>query len=87
MQRTMTTANAANQMLLFGKDVMWAGSSMMAVYMPKVMKQVAERRWADLAHVGGKVMVTASPSEYAALADVKPEGMELYTIEEVVKGC
>ncbi len=75
------------EMLLFGKDVMWGGSSMMAEYMPKVMKLVSERRWGDLAHMNGTVMVTASPSEYAALAAVKPEGMELYTIEEVVAGC
>ncbi|MBP5618672.1 MAG: (Fe-S)-binding protein [Clostridia bacterium] len=83
----LAACGEVKEMLLFGKDVMWAGSSMMALYMPKVMKLVAERRWADLAHVDGKVMVTASPSEYAALAAVKPEGMELYTIEEVVKGC
>ena len=51
------------------------------------MKLTAERRFADLKHVGGSVMVTASPSEYAALAAVKPDDIELYTIEEVVAGC
>lgn len=86
-RKVLAACGEVKEMLLFAKDVMWAGSSMMAEYLPKVMKLTAERRFADLKHVGGSVMVTASPSEYAALAAVKPEDVELYTIEEVVAGC
>ncbi len=74
----------AKEMLLNRKEVMWAGSSMMALWLPKVMELVAARRWADLKHVGGNAMVVASAGEYAALKAVKPEDCELYFISEVI---
>lgn len=83
----LSACGEVKEMLLNRKEVMWAGSALMAQYLPKVMKLVAERRWADLKHVGGSVMVTASAGEYAALKAVKPDDCELYTIEEVVSGC
>ena len=86
--RTVLSAcGEVKEMLLFGKDVMWAGSTLMAEYLPKVMALTASLRFDDLKHVGGTVLVTASPSEYAVLKAVKPDDCELYTIEEVVAGC
>ncbi len=83
----LAACGEVKEMLLFGKDVMWAGSTLMKEYLPKVIALTASRRFDDLKHVGGKVMVTASPSEYAVLKAVKPDDCELYTIEEVVAGC
>ncbi len=71
-------------MLLYGKDTVWAGNLLMNEYMPEVMKMTAKVRWEDAARTNGNVLVTASPSEHEVLARVKPENMGLCSIEEVV---
>ena len=72
------------EMLLHGKDTVWAGNLLLNEYMPEVMKRTAAARWRDAAASGADILVTASPSEYEILTRVKPEGMELMGIEEVV---
>jgi len=74
------------EMLLHGKHTMWAGSLIMNEYMPEVMKMTAAARWKNALSAGADALVTASPSEYELLGKVKPESMELYSIEEIVLG-
>lgn len=75
------------EMLLYGKDTMLAGHSIMKEYMPDVMKLVAEKRMADALHVGATTLVTASSAEYEALKALKVKGIEIKTVEEVVLEC
>lgn len=86
-RKVLAACGTVKEMLLNRKEVMFAGNTILNEYIENVMKKTAADRWADLKHVGGKVMVTASPSEYAVLAAVKPDDCELYSIEEVVAGC
>ena len=74
------------EMLLHGKHTVWAGNLIMNDYMPDVMKMTAAVRWKSALSAGAEALVTASPSEYEILAKVKPESMELFSIEEIVLG-
>lgn len=75
------------EMLLHGKDTMWAGSCMMYQYMPDVMRKTASNRWLNAENAGAKVLVTACPGEYEILKLAKPEQIDIMTIEEVVLSC
>lgn len=72
------------EMLLYGKDTVWAGNLLMNEYMPNVIEMTAKVRWEDARRTNANVLVTASPSEHEVLAKVKPEDMELSSIEEIV---
>lgn len=72
------------EMLLFGKDTMWAGNLLMDTYMPGVMTKTAEERWKQAQASKAGALVTASPSEYAVLSRTKPAGMQLFTLEEIL---
>lgn len=72
------------EMLLHGKDVMWAGNLLMSEWMPQAMARTAQERWADAAATGADALITASPSEYAVLAKEKPADMELLSLEELL---
>ena len=65
-------------------ETVFAGSLLMAQYMPKVMKLVAERRIFNAKAVGGKAIVTASPSEYTLLKDAAQDGFEVFSIEDLI---
>ena len=72
------------EMLLFGKDTMLGGNLIMNEYMPDVMRKVAEDRWINAAGVNAETVVTASTADYVIMKSVKPEGVEIMTIEELV---
>lgn len=72
------------EMLMNGKDTNLAGNLLMACYMPEAMTKVAVRRWEEAQRVSASAVVTANPDDFAALKATKPEGMELFSIEEVV---
>lgn len=65
-----------------GKETIWAGGTLMAQYMPEVIKNVARNRWNDVSEA--EVLVTACPGEYESLKAVKPEDKELITIEQLL---
>ncbi len=56
-----------DEMLLHGKETVWAGNILMAQWMGDVMKLVAERRIFNATSVGAAAIVTESPSEYTSL--------------------
>lgn len=72
------------EMLLHGKHTNLAGHLLMREYLPQVMELVAKNRWRDAEGVGATCVVTASPSEYVCLKETQPEGMELYSLEEIL---
>lgn len=72
------------EMLLNRKELIWGGNTLMAEYLPDVMKLVAKDRWTNAGHVGAKLLVVASPSEYAALEAVKPDDMEIMSVPELI---
>lgn len=76
------------EMLLHGKNTVWAGNLLMNEYMPDVMLLTSKARWENALSAKADALVTASPSEYEILLKTKPENMELLSIEEVVlKAC
>lgn len=74
------------EMLLYGKDTVWAGNLVMNEYMPKVMALTAQARWKSALSTGADALVTASVPEYEILSNAKPDNMELLSIEEAVLG-
>lgn len=74
------------EMLLCGKETVWAGNLLMDEYLPDVMKMTANARWKNALAKGADALVTASVSEYAILSKTKPDNMALLSIEEIVLG-
>lgn len=72
------------EMLLNRKELIWGGNTLMAEYLPDVIKLVSENRWKNAAHNGAKLLVVASPSEYAAMNAVKPADMEIMSVPELI---
>ena len=74
-----------NEMLLNRSETVWAGNILMAQYMPKVIKLVAERRIFNAKSIGAKTIVTASVSEYVSLKAVA-EDVEILSLEDLILG-
>lgn len=87
VREILSACGNIKEMLLYGKDTMLAGNMMMNEYMPEVMKKVAENRWINAENANAKIVVTECPAEHLLLRSVKPEGIELMTIEEAVLKC
>lgn len=85
-RKILSVCGNVKEMLLYGKDTMWAGNLIMNEYMPSVMELTAKARWENALSTKADVLVTASPSEYEILAKVKPDQMKLLSIEDVVLG-
>ncbi len=86
-RKILAACGSLNEFLLNGKEVMIAGNLFMNEYMPNVIANVARDRWQNAIDAEAKIVVTASPSEYVCLSAVKPNNIELMTIEEVVLKC
>lgn len=83
--RTVIGAYAQlDEMLLHGKETVWAGNILMAQYMPDVIDLVAKRRIFNATSIGADTIVTASPAEYTALKNVKNSGVEILSIEDLI---
>ncbi len=74
-----------SEMLLHGKETVWAGNILMAKWMPEVMKLVAERRIFNAKSVGASAIVTESPSEYVNLKAAAVD-VEIISLEELILG-
>jgi Fe-S oxidoreductase len=66
------------------KETVFAGSLLMAEYMPKVMNEVAARRIFNATAVNENVIVTASPAEYVCLKAVDQDKVQILSIEDVI---
>lgn len=87
LRNILSSCGTVKEMLLNRKDTMLAGNLIMNEYMPLVMERVAEDRWINAVNMNTEILVTECPAEYALLKKVKPENIELMTIEEVVSEC
>ena len=83
----LSACGEIREMLLNREHTMLAGNLIMNEYMPEVMKMVAENRWINAKNVNADILVTSSPAEFMILNSVKPEGVDLITIEEAVLRC
>ena len=83
----LSACGEVKEMLLNRQYTVLAGNLIMNEYMPNVMKNVAEGRWTNAKNANAEILVTTSPAEYMILESVKPEGIELKTIEEVIAEC
>ncbi|MBE6607985.1 MAG: (Fe-S)-binding protein [Ruminococcaceae bacterium] len=73
------------EMLVHGKDTMWAGNILMAQWMPKVINGVALDRINNAKGVKADAIITASVSEYVSLKAVA-EDVEIISVEELILG-
>ena len=83
----LSACGNVREMLLNRKETVLAGNSIMHEYMGDVMKKVAKNRWINAKNMGAKILVTECPAEYMGLMEVKPDDIELMTIEEAVLKC
>lgn len=83
-RKVLSAFGEVHEMLLFGKDTMLGGNLIMNEYMPDVMKKVALDRWNNAEGVNAETIVTASTADYVIMKSVKPENIEIMTIEELV---
>ncbi len=72
-----------DEMLVHGKDTMWAGNVLMAQWMPEVIKGVALNRINNAKCVNNDTIVTASVSEYVSLKNVATD-VNVISIEELI---
>lgn len=72
------------EMLMHGRDTMWAGNLLMAEWMPDVMRRVAENRIANAQSVGADTIVCASVSEYASLKRAATTDMQIVSVESLL---
>mgnify|MGYP003295142342 CR=1 FL=1 len=87
IREILSACGEVNEMLLNGKDTVLAGNLIMNEYMPEVMSEVARRRWDNAKNANAKIFVTADVAEYNQLLAVKPDDIELLTVEEAVIRC
>lgn len=80
----LNSCGTSSDMLLAGKETVWAGNLILNEYLPDVMKLTAERRWVNTEYAKADVLVTAYPAEHVLLSKTMPEGKKIMTIEEVV---
>ena len=82
--RTVVKAYAQlDEMLLSGKETVWAGNVLMAQYMPEIIDLVAKRRIFNATSVGATTIVCESPSEYTALKAVA-EDIEILSLADLI---
>lgn len=75
-----------SEMLLSKKETVFAGSLLMAEYMPDIMKKVAARRLLNVKSIGADTVVTASSSEYALMKLASDESVTVLSLEDVILG-
>ena len=72
------------EMILSGKDTMFAGNFIMANWMGDVMKLVAKERMANIIQSGANAVICASPADYTFLKEAAPENISVIDISELV---
>jgi Fe-S oxidoreductase len=86
IRHILDTCGNRKEMLLYGKETVWAGNLIMKEFLPRIVEKTAKARWKNALSTGADVLVTESPSEYEVLLAVKPEDMQLMSLEEAVLG-
>ncbi len=73
-----------SEMLVHGKDTMWAGNILMAEWMPKVILGVASDRINNAKGVKATAVITASVSEYVSLKNLGQSDVNVISLEELI---
>jgi Fe-S oxidoreductase len=84
-RKVISAYRVLNEMLVHGKDTMWAGNILMAQWMPEVIKGVAQGRIDNAKGVKADTIVTASVSEYVSLKSVATD-VNIISVEELILG-
>lgn len=86
--RTVIGAFATVEELLLNRaETVWAGNILMAQYLPEIIRKVAARRIFNAKSINAKVLVTASPAEYASLKTVEQNDVEILSLEDLILGA
>ena len=80
----IAAAATLSELHLNRKETVWAGSPLMARYLPDVVKKIAARRIEDARRIGIKTLVTASVAENTALKSVAQEDVEILSLEDLL---
>lgn len=72
------------EMLLHGKECVFAGSLLMNEYIPETMACVAARRLEDAARAGAERVLVCDPSEYELMRANNAHGIEIVGLAEAV---
>lgn len=83
-RKFVSAAGEYVEMILSGKDTMFAGSFIMSMWMNDVMKLVAKERMNNIVQSGANTVVCASPAEYSFLREAAPDGISVKEISELV---
>jgi len=84
--RSILAACAApGEMYLNRAETVWAGSLLMAQYMPEVVRLAAQRRLGNASSIGADTVVTASPAEYVAMHSAA-DGICVLPLEDLILG-
>ena len=70
--------------MLTGKGTMFAGNLIMSTYNKATMDLIAQQRLAEAVRLGVDGVVCASVSEYACMNENKPEGLKVFTLEQLI---
>ncbi len=70
--------------MLTKKAVMFAGNLIMSTYNKASMDLIAKSRLAEAVRLGVDGVVCASVSEYALMSENAPEGLKVFTIEQLI---
>ncbi|MDR0337259.1 MAG: (Fe-S)-binding protein [Planctomycetaceae bacterium] len=90
-RKILRACGSIREMLLHGKETVFAGSLLMREYLPNEINLVAQERWNSVINSGADVVVTCSTAEYICLNENKIEQKssvtQLLSIEELVLKC
>ena len=75
-----------SEMLVHGKDTIWAGGILQGQWMADVMKAVASRRLDSVKSIGVDTVVTASVSEYMSMKAATRDDVTVLSVEELIFG-
>ncbi len=85
-RKIVNAFGVCDEMLMHGKDTMWAGNILMGTWMKDVMVKVAEDRIFNAKGVKADTIVTASVSEYTALKSAAQDEVKILSIEDLILG-
>lgn len=84
LREILGAVGTVREMLLSGRDTMFAGSLLMNEYMPDVMRKVAMDRWENMRGMGLDCIVTESSDEQVLLRETAPAGCRVLSAEQAV---
>lgn len=79
-----SSCGEVREMLLHGRQTVFAGSLLMNEWMPEVMALTAQLRWRSALAADAEVLIAASPAEYALLRDTQPPAVRVLPVQALM---